>query len=169
MDKSFILIIIYIATFYTSSTVLNDDGNACGMSGTASAYKNTMYAAIAGSEFDDGYGCGKCYQIKGTGAYGNNPDCNFDTTTITIQAIDQCPSSECSASHFDLSKDAMTAITGSANMASTCGEISIKYKRVDCTGITGNFYIKNKCMIYIMSMYISSTSIYRIFPILRHI
>jgi len=38
----------------------------------------------------------------------------------------------------------MNYLTGSSSMATKCGEISIKYKRVDCSAIKSNFYLKNK-------------------------
>ena len=118
-------------------------GNACGMNGTADAFNNTHYVAIGSTNFDDGYGCGKCYTITCIGAYGDNPDCSCGSEpTITVQAIDQCP--ECTSTEFDLNDDMMAKITGSESMADTCGEITIEYERVDCTAITSNFYIENK-------------------------
>ena len=113
------------------------------MDGTADTFGNAYYAAIGSDNFDDGYGCGKCYTVKCTGAYGSNPDCSCDTSkSITIQAIDMCP--ECSNTHFDFNKDVMIYLTGSETMAGICGVISIEYERVDCTGITNNFKVTNK-------------------------
>eukprot|EP00486_Rosalina_sp_Unknown_P000294 CAMPEP_0201568836 /NCGR_PEP_ID=MMETSP0190_2-20130828/10133_1 /ASSEMBLY_ACC=CAM_ASM_000263 /TAXON_ID=37353 /ORGANISM="Rosalina sp." /LENGTH=253 /DNA_ID=CAMNT_0047990433 /DNA_START=158 /DNA_END=916 /DNA_ORIENTATION=+ len=120
----------------------NLDGNACGMDGTADEFENWMYAAIGSTNFDDGYGCGKCYKITCIGPYGDNPSCEC-SGSITVQAIDQCP--ECDDNHFDLNSDALAYLTGGdASMAGTCGVVEIEYERVDCSAITTNFKVTNK-------------------------
>lgn len=126
------------ATFYGGNT----NGNACGMDGTAPAYGNERFVAIGSANFDDGYGCGKCFTLTCTGPYGNNPGCSCgDTPTIKVQAIDQCP--ECSTDHFDLNADAFAAIVG-PGLAGTCGKISVTWDQIPCDEITQNFNVVNK-------------------------
>jgi len=126
------------ATYYGG----NENGNACGyIKVNKDTFPYGYYAAIGGSNFDDGYGCGKCYKIKCEGPYGTNPSCHCsDSPEVVVQALDQCP--ECSDSHFDLNPTAMAKIVG-PGLSGTCGVIQISYERVDCQ-MAGNFKVRNK-------------------------
>ena len=124
----------------------NPYGNACGYLGTSDKFDNWAYAAIgSGAGFDDGLGCGQCWKVKCTGAYGYNPTCSCDTSKeLIIQSLDQCPECTAAKNHaFDLTATAMDYFTGSRAMTGTCGLISVEYEAVEC-GVSGNLKIRTK-------------------------
>eukprot|EP01084_Bolivina_argentea_P022744 42293_1 len=80
----------------------NPSGGACGYATVAtSSFPFGYYAACGGTVFDNGYGCGKCFEITCIGPYTTNPSCHCSSTTpsVVISCMDQC--SECSDTHFD--------------------------------------------------------------------
>jgi hypothetical protein len=101
--------------------------------------------AIGGDEFDNGYGCGACYEVSCIGPYTNNPGCscanNEGEDSVIVQATDHCP--ECSSTHLDLNTNAIANIVGSVSMAGTCGIIEIKFRRVSCN-FQSNIKIRSK-------------------------
>jgi len=125
----------------------NESGNACGYIDLPKVtFPKGFSVAIGGDAFDDGYGCGSCYEVKCTGAYGNNPDCfcgDGDQASVIVQATDQCP--ECSGTHFDLNTEALASIVKdqSLSMAGTCGIISTEFRRVSCD-FKSNIKIRSK-------------------------
>lgn len=120
------------ATFYGG----NPSGNACGYNDLPQVtFPKGFSVAIGGDEFDDGYGCGACYEVTCMGSYGNNPNCfcgNSNQKTVIVQATDQCP--ECDSTHFDLNTEAFTSIVKdqSSSMAGTCGILETQFRRVSC-------------------------------------
>jgi len=125
----------------------NESGNACGYIDLPKvSFPRGFSVAIGSDNFDDGYGCGACYEIKCTGAYGNNPNClcgEDDQASVIVQATDQCP--ECGNDHFDLNEEAFTSIVKdqSPAMAGTCGVITTEFRRVSCDFNT-NIKIRSK-------------------------
>lgn len=116
------------ATYYGG----NPSGGACGYSSLPTAtFPFGASVATGGDSFDNGYGCGACYEISCVGPEGNNPSCYCDGTqeSVIVQATDQCP--ECDTTHFDLNLAAMNAITGE-QMSGTCGIIETLWRRVSC-------------------------------------
>lgn len=116
------------ATYYGG----NPSGGACGYSSLPTvSFPFGMSAAVGGEIFDNGYGCGACYEISCVGPFGYNPSCYCDGTqdSVIVQATDQCP--ECESTHFDLNTDAMYAITGE-QLAGTCGVIETLWRQVSC-------------------------------------
>eukprot|EP01084_Bolivina_argentea_P103819 185939_1 len=129
----------------------NPSGGACGYADVAtSTFPFGYYAAAGGDIFDNGYGCGKCYEITCIGPYLANPSCFCDATTPTviIQVRDQCPPCSSAEMHFDLDPTAMARIVGDG-LSGTCGIIETTVRRVECEYNT-NIKIRSK----------SGTSIY---------
>lgn len=79
--------------------------------------------AVGGDLFDDGYGCGACYEVTCDSAYGNNPGClcGENDENVIVQATDQCP--ECASNHLDLNPAAFISLVKDQDpgMAGTCG------------------------------------------------
>ena len=125
----------------------NPSGNACGYNDLPQVtFPMGFSVAIGGDEFDDGYGCGACYEVTCEGPEGNNPSCfcgEGSQRTVIVQATDQCP--ECSSTHFDLNAAALTSIVKdqSPGMAGTCGIIETKFRRVSCD-FKSNIKIRSK-------------------------
>jgi len=125
----------------------NPAGGACGYNDLPLVtFPMGFSVAIGGDEFDDGYGCGACYEITCVGPYGNNPDCycgDAGKNTVIVQATDQCP--ECSSTHFDLNAEAFTSFVKdkSSSMAGTCGVVETTFRRVSCD-FRSNIKIRSK-------------------------
>ena len=109
------------ATFYGG----NPNGNACGYNDLPQVtFPKGFSVAIGGDKFNDGYGCGACYEVTCNGAFGNNSNCSCGgpgQNKVIVQSTDQCP--ECESTHFDLNEAAFTSIVAgqSSSMAGTCG------------------------------------------------
>ncbi|KAL0666136.1 hypothetical protein Bca4012_028840 [Brassica carinata] len=106
-------------------------GGACGY-GVAVA-NPPLYAMVSAggpSLFNNGKGCGTCYQIMCTG----NPACSGSPITVTI--TDECPGGPCVSEpvHFDLSGKAMGALAkpGQAAQLRSAGPVSVSYRRAAC-------------------------------------
>jgi len=131
------------ATFYGG----NPSGGACGYNDLPQVtFPMGFSAAIGGDAFNDGYGCGSCYEITCVGPSGNNPSCfcgNSGKKTVVVQATDQCP--ECGSTHFDLNKEAFTSIVKDqdSGMAGTCGVLETQFRRVSCN-FESNIKIRSK-------------------------
>lgn len=114
----------------------NPSGGACGYNDLPQVtFPKGFSVAIGGDEFDNGYGCGACYEVTCEGPYGNNPDCfcgEGEQRKIVVQATDQCP--ECSSTHLDLNTEAFVSIVKNQDpgMAGTCGVIETSFRRVSC-------------------------------------
>jgi hypothetical protein len=131
------------ATFYGG----NPSGGACGYKDLPQVtFPKGFSVAIGGDEFNDGYGCGACYEVTCIGAYGNNPTCGCGGSgknKVVVQATDRCP--ECESTHFDLNTEAFTSIVAgqSTEMAGTCGIIETTFRRVSCD-FKSNIKIRSK-------------------------
>ncbi|KAL0862243.1 hypothetical protein Bca101_041361 [Brassica carinata] len=118
-------------TWYGEPEGAGSTGGACGY-GVAVA-NPPLYAMISAggpSLFNNGKGCGTCYQILCNG----NPACSGKPITVTI--TDECPGGPCASEpvHFDLSGKAMGALAkpGQAGNLRTAGAIRVSYRRAAC-------------------------------------
>jgi expansin (peptidoglycan-binding protein) len=129
-----------LATFYGG----NPSGGACGYNDLPRvSFPKGFSVAIGGDAFNNGYGCGACFEVSCIGTYTNNPSClcNGGEDSVIVQATDQCP--ECSSTHFDLNTNAFVNLVGSVDMAGTCGIIETKFRRVSCN-FQSNIKIRSK-------------------------
>ena len=131
------------ATFYGG----NPSGGACGYNDLPQVtFPKGFSVAVGGDLFDDGYGCGACFEVTCDSAFGSNPNClcgQNGQNKVIVQATDQCP--ECASNHFDLNAAAFTSIVKDQDpsMAGTCGIINTSYRRVSCD-FKSNIKIRSK-------------------------
>ncbi|KAG8092520.1 hypothetical protein GUJ93_ZPchr0012g20569 [Zizania palustris] len=129
------------ATWYGAPTGAgpDDNGGACG-------FKNVnqypfMSMTSCGNEplFNDGKGCGSCYQIRCV----NNPACSGNTETVIITDMNYYPVAKY---HFDLSGTAFGAMAkpGQNDKLRHAGIIDIQFRRVPCNypGLKVNFHVE---------------------------
>ncbi|CAF2094382.1 hypothetical protein YC2023_064104 [Brassica napus] len=119
------------ATWYGEPEGAGSTGGACGYGvAVANPPLNAMVSAGGPSLFNNGKGCGTCYQIMCTG----NPACSGSPITVTI--TDECPGGPCASEpvHFDLSGKAMGALAkpGQAAQLRSAGPVSVSYRRAAC-------------------------------------
>ncbi|KAF8099689.1 hypothetical protein N665_0238s0018 [Sinapis alba] len=119
------------ATWYGEPEGAGSTGGACGY-GVAVA-NPPLYAMVSAggpSLFNNGKGCGTCYQIVCSG----NPACSGRAITVTI--TDECPGGPCASEpvHFDLSGKAMGALAkpGQAGNLRAAGAVRVSYRRAAC-------------------------------------
>jgi len=128
------------ATFYGG----NESGNACGYNDLPKVtFPKGFSVAIGGDLFDDGYGCGACFEVTCLGPSGHNPGCSCGddgSNRVIVQATDECP--ECSSTHFDLNSAAFESIVA-PGLAGTCGIIRTSFRRVSCD-FKSNIKIRSK-------------------------
>jgi len=128
------------ATFYGG----NEGGNACGYKDLPKVSFPFGFASAAGGDvFNDGYGCGACYEITCQGPFDEeNTSCVCDgsTPTVVVQVTDECP--ECQTTHFDLNPNSMELIVGDG-LSGTCGIINTQVRRVNCD-FQSNIKIRSK-------------------------
>lgn len=128
------------ATYYGG----NPNGNACGYNDLPQvSFPYGLSVAIGGDEFDDGYGCGACFEVTCEGPHGHNPGCfcaDGEQKKVIVQATDQCP--ECDSTHLDLNTAAFASIVGEG-VAGTCGVINTSFRRVSCD-FNSNIKIRSK-------------------------
>lgn len=127
------------ATFYGG----NENSNACGYKDLPKVSFPFGYSSAAGGDtFDEGYGCGACFEITCQGPFSNNPSCHCspDTPSVVVQVTDECP--ECGTTHFDLNPKAMGEIVGDG-LSGTCGIIETQIRRVNCN-FQSNIKIRSK-------------------------
>ncbi|KAF8779118.1 hypothetical protein HU200_002791 [Digitaria exilis] len=89
-----------------------------------------MVTAGSPSIFQDGKGCGACYQVKCAG----HPSCSGSPVTVVL--TDLCPGGACLAEpvHFDLSGTAFGAMAaqGQSDQLRSAGRVQVQYARVAC-------------------------------------
>ncbi|EJK53735.1 hypothetical protein THAOC_26761, partial [Thalassiosira oceanica] len=111
-----------IATYYGG-------GDACGfVSLPTTSFPFGHQAATGGSTFNNGYGCGACFEVTCQGS-NESPGsiCSCDSSKkVVVQVKDSCP--ECVANHFDMNIASFNEITST----DLCGVIKTTYRRVNC-------------------------------------
>ncbi|CAI8612585.1 unnamed protein product [Vicia faba] len=115
-----------MATWYGPPDGDGSEGGACGYGNAVGLSPfNSMISAGSQFIFQEGEGCGSCYEITCTG----NSACSGNPVTVVI--TDKCP--ECSH-YFDLSGKAFSsmAISGQAEKLRTAGKVAVQYQRVAC-------------------------------------
>lgn len=125
-----------IATFYDGTV----DGGACGYATLPTAsFPFGFQVQTGGSAFNDGYGCGACYEITcdGSNEAPGSP-CSCDSKKkVVVQATDFCPG--CESNHINMNSASFNTITSTE----ICGLIKTTYRRVDCD-FQGGIIIRSK-------------------------
>ncbi|XP_010238652.1 putative expansin-B14 [Brachypodium distachyon] len=119
------------ATWYGPANGAGTDGGACGYQRDVELPPfSAMVTAGGPSIYQDGKGCGACYQVKCM----DNPACSGNPVTVVV--TDQCPGGPCAADrvHFDLSGKAFGALAkpGLAGSLRNVGNIKVQFNRVAC-------------------------------------
>ncbi|VVB03421.1 unnamed protein product [Arabis nemorensis] len=118
-------------TWYGEPEGAGSTGGACGFGSVV--VNPPLYAMVSAggpSLFNNGKGCGTCYQIVCTG----NPACSGRPVTVTI--TDECPGGPCASeqTHFDLSGKAIGALAkpGQAGKLRAAGVLRVSFRRAPC-------------------------------------
>ncbi|CAK9207670.1 unnamed protein product [Sphagnum jensenii] len=121
------------ATWYGAPDGDGSDAGACGYGILSSSPYGSSITAVNAPLFQDGAGCGVCYEIQCT----NSGLCKSTPTTVVV--TDLCPGGAwCDGSnpHFDLSGTAFSnlAVPGQEEALRTVGVLDpLLYKRVPCS------------------------------------
>ncbi|KAL0674636.1 hypothetical protein Bca4012_002617 [Brassica carinata] len=118
-------------TWYGEPEGAGSTGGACGYGmAVANPPLYAMVSAGGPSLFNNGQGCGTCYQIVCTG----NAACSG--RPITVMITDECPGGPCASEpfHFDLSGKAIGALAkpGQAGSLRAAGVLRVSYRRAPC-------------------------------------
>ncbi|CAD6212027.1 unnamed protein product [Miscanthus lutarioriparius] len=119
----------------------DDNGGACGFKNTNQYPFMSMTSCGNQPLFQDGQGCGACYQIRCTAK--NNPACSGEVKTVMITDMNYYPVARY---HFDLSGTAFGSMArpGLNDKLRHAGIIDIQFRRVACDnrGLTVNFHVE---------------------------
>ncbi|XP_062205590.1 expansin-B2-like [Phragmites australis] len=119
----------------------NDNGGACGFKHTNQYPFMSMTSCGNEPLFQDGKGCGSCYQIRCVSE--NNPACSGEAKTVMITDMNYYPVAKY---HFDLSGTAFGAMAkpGLNDKLRHAGIIDMQFRRVPCNhrGLTVNFHVE---------------------------
>ncbi|OEL24071.1 putative expansin-B14 [Dichanthelium oligosanthes] len=92
---------------------------------------SSMITAGGLSIYQNGKGCGSCYQVKCT----EHASCSGSPVTVVL--TDECPDGTCQQEpvHFDLSGTAFKAMAkpGQADLLRNAGRLRVQYTRVPCS------------------------------------
>uniref|UniRef100_A0ACD5U4C1 Uncharacterized protein n=1 Tax=Avena sativa TaxID=4498 RepID=A0ACD5U4C1_AVESA len=130
------------ATWYGNPTGAgpDDNGGACGFKNVNKYPFSAMTSCGNEPLFQDGAGCGTCYQIRCVRA--NNPACSGQPRTVVITDMNYYPVARY---HFDLSGTAFGAMAmgGKNDQLRHAGIIDMQFRRVPCNfpGMKVTFYI----------------------------
>ncbi|GFP80900.1 putative expansin-b2 [Phtheirospermum japonicum] len=120
------------ATWYGDAFGSGSAGGSCGYEdAVASAPFSSKITAVASSLYNNGYGCGKCFQVKCT----SSPYCSG--TPVTVVVTDSCLGCD---HFFDLSGTSFGAMAnpGQDEQLRNAGRLQIQYQSVECDYIGVN-------------------------------
>ncbi|GMN53526.1 hypothetical protein TIFTF001_022665 [Ficus carica] len=127
------------ATFYGGGS--DSFGSACGYHDVVKEGYGIETAALSEVLFNNGEGCGSCYEIK---CEADPKWCAPGQPSLTVTGTNHCPGGPCAAPlhHFDLAEPIFSRIADK-----TAGIVPVSYRRVPCKKqggirftITGNPY-----------------------------